>query len=1138
MHSEPLNHSLLYWSVCLLCCGLSLAGFGKTSQVQLTLREQLNQTYVNELVYFPFTAKRGACPADSVRVTGPHGSLPAQLTDVTYWPGKAKSVKSARLAVLVDQLAPLSVATYTVSYGTDQGFVPTSDLQVMRAQNQVELTTSHLSLRLPLGSTTFATPAAAETVPGPLSAMRLGDGTWAGDSALSGAVPVKAWSAVLTDAGPAFARVKMTYTFADGNVLTLAALLAAGDTAARWEMHAAQDRPAQGLDFRLPPLPGVTQAVFPHGYGQWARDRVLPIVPSAKPFCLLSPDSSIINQNPDNPPIIRLIGDGNHELQLRSHDPGAWVEPVKPFTYGGYPQWNLEMMPGCWEHWHRKRMPVSYAADGTVTLHAGLEQGWRKWSVSAGAPLVGDQLDRRNTLVLDWPLKDTAHPHLFVSRQQVEERWQRAQADPALKAQLLAGGAAASVLPAVMTPAAQRTPAQRDAAVAQLRDYLAKLGNYDVMRHGVANAGLYDALIDSDLLTAQERTLFRAQMAYLGYVMADAGCWSQERGFHTGNPNMHISYTLTLGIIACLLPDHPLAKTWANYATTWMEKWLADEVGAQGEWMSEGISYGGQVSFPPLLAYALAAKRAGYHDFTNDPRLVKLMEYFARQYTPPDPRHNNLRLSPPVGRGHGWQTSGYLGLAAKLTADGNPDASRMLQWLWARGDYALQIGDTRLGGFEGYYLDKQLPKQAPEWGSILFPGVGAVLRHGFNTPSEHYLNLLSHVDSLRNLDIWTPCVGSIATWFAYGKPVSVNFNFDGGYYIRHELLRDGVLLAHYYDGAGNGKAPFGYYTTTHPEAFASLPSADYVRATYVNTRVDDRDWFPEKMPATPKIAPATSPNLQWTRQTLFVKDADPAGPTWLLLRDTTAGGQPTQWQFWALSEKIGTPQQVRDPAFRAELPGKTILPARDLPPGNLYTAIGQFGVDLDFYVAEPANSPRATMRYGGKALHIEEYQDMLQLRLPGDGAYYTAIVPRAAGAPSPVFSTVGDGKIIKVAGTDWTDYALLATTPVTATDGELHCSGTACTAAVRTTGTALSLGAAGEIHFGKYGLQAPTAASLQMTPQRLTLILPVDNTGGKFILYGPAGWRLKHVDGIKASYDGRQYTITVRPGVQRVEFVQ
>jgi hypothetical protein len=62
----------------------------------------------------------------------------------------------------------------------------------------------------------------------------------------------------------------------------------------------------------------------------------------------------------------------------------------------------------------------------------------------------------------------------------------------------------------------------------------------------------------------------------------------------------------------------------------------------------------------------------------------------------------------------------------------------------------------------------------------------------------------------------------------------------------------------------------------------------------------------------PRVTPAMGTNLVWTRQVLFLKDFEPAGPAYMVVRDTTQGGQPTAWQFWTLSEKIGAPEQIKD----------------------------------------------------------------------------------------------------------------------------------------------------------------------------------------------------------------------------------
>jgi hypothetical protein len=384
-----------------------------------------------------------------------------------------------------------------------------------------------------------------------------------------------------------------------------------------------------------------------------------------------------------------------------------------------------------------------------------------------------------------------------------------------------------------------------------------------------------------------------------------------------------------------------------------------------------------------------------------------------------------------------------------------------------------------------------------------------VLRDGVGDPAENYVNILATVDSKRNLDVWTPGVGGIAQWYAYGKPVSQAFYFDTGYFERHELLRDGVLLAHNWGAAGDSKTPFGYYTTTEFGGFAPLPPMDYVRATYRNTEADTRDWFRPDMPAWPRVKAATGPKLEWTRQAMFMKDDSPQGPHYLLLLDSTSGGQPTEWQFWSLSEKIGTPDQMKNPT-KLE-PGKTdtkIAPARELPSGNRYTAVGQFGVDLEYFVASPASTPRYTLRYGGSRIGVPDFQDVLNLQLPGDGDYYVAIFPRGRADAAPTFAALGGGRIIKASGAFGADFCYLAKDAAEAAAEGAAFRGTAGAVQDREDGLSLALGAAGEVRYKEYGLSGKTPASLRVSPTALTLQLPPGQAAGEIALTAPAGWSL------------------------------
>jgi len=1049
------------------------------------------------------------------------------------------------------------------------------------------------------GEETYDEPVPAGDVPGPFAGMILGDAMTEpeGGSRLTGDGRVKSWSGRVTDRGPVLARAAFEYVFADGNRLTMTARMVSGDGYTRWEMNSSEDRPEQGLEMRMMRMVNVTEAALAKGYGQWARNRTAVVKNSKEPVAYLSPNTSVANIFPDCPghiKMVRKLGEDRADINFISHDPAAWAQPAEPLTYAGFRTFDLEMIPKMWEHWKRKRIAVSYE-DECPVLRMNLARGQRKWSVGHGGPRVGEGLDRLNDMVLDWPAADEPRPWLFVDRKRIEDLWKEIGDNPAtLRACGLLTDDAISIgtmrnrrarmasaawnVRMMMsdhqptTYAARRglanaatqnkkedmsqfkldgTPPRTGreefyqrmyfkhatkAPVMHLDDYLLKLGHFDVMRHAITVAALYDALIDSDLITPDQCRAIRAQTAYLAYLMADAQCWDMERGYITGNPNMSVSYTLSLGIMACALRDHPMAPKWADHATRWMDKWLTDEVGPNGTWVPEGSHYG-IVSLEPMLAYAAAAKRAGFHDFSDDPRLKRLMLYWAHHHTPPHPQHNDKRVSDSYGRGTGAEKKSIFGVAARLFAEKDPDFARVMQWMWAQTSYPVDMSDFRLGGYEGYYMDRSLPMRAPQWGSENFPGLGAVLRHGYNTPNESYLAVLSNVRSLANLDIWTPGIGGIAQWFGCGKPVSTCFTFKHGTSERHSLLRDGVRLTHPWAVKGHVHEPFGYYTDTRSEAFASLTSLDYVRSAFTVTRPDTRDWFPPDVPAYPPETPAKQQNLDWTRQMLFLKDPDPAGPAYLVLHDSVRGGQPTVWQFWTLSEKLGTAAQAADAkAFLADKPGQKILPARELPRSDRYTALGQSGVDIEFFVAAPAATPRYALRYGGVLYRRPEYQDLLHLQLPGDGAYYVALFPRKREEKAPEFSALAGGRMIKVAGEFGTDYALLAPEAAKAQAEGVSLSGTAAAVQKRDGTTTISLGAAGEASWKDYGLKAARAAALHVAPDgRLALDLPADGPEGAVTVLAPRGYRLDTAPaGVKITEADGGYEVAFPAGTEEI----
>lgn len=1129
------RYSSLWATICFSLISIVSA---HAAEKTIVLKDHIGLTWTNEFVSYPMQFDKGACGVGSLAVVSGGKTIPAQLTDVELWPG-TQFVKKANVAFVVDTLTPQATNNYSVRFAASgTPAKPASDLGVKPADGSVEISTAKVSVKMALGEKTFDPPASAKDVPGPLLSLRNSTGNWAGGSALYGDVTVKSWSSKLIEQGPVVATVESRYELTNGTVAVLTSKVVAGDSAVLWSVNVKGDSPDAGVDLQFGRLPGVKEAQIPKTWGQWGMNpKTLALTGSPKSFGGLSPNTSVANIWKTDPTTVRLISEGGPDIQLASRNIGAWGDPVKPLTYGGIDQFDLEMIPKAWSHWQRRRLPLTYTAEGDFSMKVSFVGGQRFWNVSNGLPVVGERLNVVKDYVLDWPAKPgLVHPHLFMSKEEVHTAWKNHTPDQAQIQQLSAiiHDVAGYSLEAYLLSNGDKEVAVKARTVQQFKGMMAMLADYDVMRYGVVQLALYDALINTDLLTPDEKKLYRSQMALFGYRMADPMMWSIERGMHSGNPNMSISYTLTLGLTACLIPDHPMAKTWSDYATAWMNKWLTDCVGPNGEWKLEGAGYS-QVSLTPLIAYAVAARGAGFHDFLSDPRFRKLMMYEAKHWTPADPQRNSGRVSPAVGRGTSGNSTGLFGIVARATAKSDPELSKTMQWMWQKSNYNDSFGDWRMGGFEIIYRDRKLPAETPKWGSELFPSQGVIFRNGVGDPAENYLNILATNDSTKNLDIWTPEIGAVAHWHALGKPVAKQFAFAVGYNERHELMRNGVALARNWGAPGDSKLPFGYYTTATLNGFSALDRVDYVGATYNNTKVDDRDWFPENVPAFPKVTAATSSNLRWTRQSLFMKDDAPGGPHYLVLRDTTKGGQPTTWQFWTLSEKVGTPDQVKDANFLADKPGEKILPARELPAGNRYTVIGQFGIDLDYYIANPTNTPRSTLRYGGAYNHIPEYQDVMHLQLPGDGAYFVAIFPHMAGTVAPAFNTLGDGKIIKVAGAFGTDYSFLSDIKADAKDEQVIFSGTAGAVQDRAGSVVLALSAPGSVGIRDLALTASIPVSARIEAQTAKLTLAKDGKGGDVTLKAPGAWKLaKAQKGVKVIAKGGVFTISVPAGTQTV----
>ncbi len=1122
----------------------------------ITLQDHLSRNWQNQLLSYPFSAPEGACIPTSLQLTGPgtKGPLPVQLSDITYWPDN-KTVKTATLWFITD-LAPLAKDIYKLSYSTTSIQQSPSDIHASAAASAITLETSNISLSLPAVDTVYPSPIPATQAPGPITSLLIEKNQTPVVSAsrLYGDTRITSVSSKLISSGSVFASALITYTFENNITLKIKTTLAAGDSVIRiQETIENGDLPDAGWDLILPP------SLASGGATGFNKGRVpLSNIPPNKSGTLdlaKEPPGALLSLQPwqdwwaQKSMVTWDMGttQNPHLLTIASTNPGLWVPPGPPGSFGSN------------ANYERKLIHLQKNDQGQLFLRCNAASGSRSWVIGAASttsPHVGTRLDTIKNYTLAWPSPADTHPRLFLTQADLAAMARSPKPlDTAALNQLIGtaklfrgephGTSDTAAISAYIMSGMDKSVAKSVRLVERLENHLDIIANadkppmahklgapdkgVDLFRDCNVIAALYDVAMAGDLLTPPQKQLARARLAYLAYLLNDPMIWSTSRGYKTGNVNMSVGYAMNAGLIACALPDHPDALHWigasnknSQLTMPYLETFL-QKLGPDGEFPESTSNYL-HVTVTPMFAFALALRNAGlkdaqgtpFHDYVADPRMVKLVKYATLQFTPPDPRRNNTSVRPASGRGNALHSEGLAGLVAKATATSDPDLSQQMQWYWLRTGPSYTLTHHPLGGLEDFYLDPSLPAKAPTQTSLLFHDVGAIFKHAMGTKKEFYLNLLM-IAGKGYVDWYPSESGGFPAIYARGVPISVRF--AEGYAGREELLISRVLPA---KGSNDASRKTFYHASSPISsadgdahgtmlAFSTLPLQDYAAVATIMTKPvgipSGLKTF--KLPQWPDpIGKPTLP-ITWTRQVLFIKSASPENddsPSYFLFRDTVTENQPTMWQFWTLSTSIvPTKDAIKDAAKKQPEPDRTLpsLPT-DVQElfGDSFTAIGQLGVDTDFFIASPhpgEKSPRHTLRWGTTYTHfanMPEFQDLLHIQMPGSGAYYVVAFPRDRAQPPPTFERLAGDAIIKISGNFGADYLYASQPKQSASDNTgnigLNFNTTAGSIQERPGYTSLSLAAPGTITFKGITLQSPSPATLTLTNTSIQITTPQD----------------------------------------------
>src|SRR5262249_11445747 len=280
-------------------------------------------------------------------------------------------------------------------------------------------------------------------------------------------------------------------------------------------------------------------------------------------------------------------------LGIATRDAGSWVDPVRTD----------------WEY----RVPIR-KTDLTAQFQLqGVERKWMLFALNKSTALQlqgslaslpqqlkikhGDfPLDQVNRYILTWQDTGLTYPRLFVGPEDVtalrskhslsklgrfqDESYQisvydlddyiptvLSSNDPVLKRRLATAG----------LDWLQQTV---DLYVRQTQY---RTAGHDLPRHYndvTATLNILDAGLMTGFYTAAEKQRIRAQLAFLGYTLANPLVISPEREY-SANPNMTSTTRSALGVLACLIADHPEARTWADIAIQQMSEGL-------NEWARDG----------------------------------------------------------------------------------------------------------------------------------------------------------------------------------------------------------------------------------------------------------------------------------------------------------------------------------------------------------------------------------------------------------------------------------------------------------------------------------------------------------------------------------------------------------------------
>ncbi|MHB9132942.1 MAG: hypothetical protein ACYDBB_17895 [Armatimonadota bacterium] len=1055
------------------------------------LSERLGHQWTQELISFPVEFTTGEC-RDITRVTADEQAVPFQVPAAELIRHPDGSVQRAKVYVLVN-LAPKQTMMFRVTGSRKVLDAPATDLKVSAENGIAMLENAVVGVKLPVGEFT-------QNIPAPYQGFKLTSGRWAGGSRLMGTPGPDSLKAVVTERGPLFAEVVLTYRYPKERSYTLTCRVIVGEPVALFSETFGLEPGTKfhrNLNYNFNRF---VQGRF--GYAEtfqqshWVRlslgdfhpdvDKKDPWLSTLHPWTSWHGGMMMVP-----------LANKDDYLGLLALKAGSWVRPLENLglvklngdevfvelpVNDGRREWGIHFgLVNSSNPTGEERPARTYPG---VEHPSPLYQAMVKYGQSRLEVIKDWQLAWKDGVKIAYPVSINPPGDLTAARKRIAD-------DPDLSKQAKKTIAHWEALrnqkgfPLVgiyiNTPdgtedaylaTGEKKYARElyEVTLARLRYYQEQTisgvghtnyrsghsyGMFQLSHFLVGAAHQADLLLGSPEITDDEKADLRAQLAFFAYLFVDQDYWP-DADIGKGTYNMYASHEMALGLLGAVLAGHPKAKEWQGIGQRMMDEMLNTYVYPSGA-MPEGMHYSG-VTLDFALPFITVLKLAGGKDYFTDERLKKGLRWYAACMPPVDVRYKQAYL-PPFGYSHNSGASNQSvrwAVAASMTAKTDPEFSKLMMWTWRREGSAMNM----VGGEAGYYsalflgiLHPELPvAQNPGLTSAQWKGFGAVLRNHTDSPLETFMAIPTGTPGGFRA---YPNEGTFHL-YAKGVPLCLRFGTRSFSVIgTQQAWMNNRITFDRRDECTND--------TGAVKEFATLSSGDLFSGEYRFTRLAARAPLTEKEPGRMELSEPRIVNTKlkvgegngffgdqqdvppqlWKRAIMFVKDADPLGPNYFLIRDTFQATLPTDWNLWCLADTL------------------------DIA-GDKATFTGKYGVDLDVFLAVPRKHI-VTGAWGPESKEFFERQKLLQLQQDVNQGYFAALYPRKhEGEPAPSFSRILDGAGIKVELPARTDWTVLSAEPVAAKDGELEFIGRAGFAQRTDKWTRLSLLAGDKIVLGDF----------------------------------------------------------------------